>query len=132
MHLGDEGRPWLSFVVIGVLLLVASSSTLLLPETLGQELPASLEDVRRLRRRRAGSLPRQRRGSTDTEDQQPLNNAPLRHSKVGVAGSKPVENEDIFFSFSDCNQPCPLLLAVDAGGLQGARMEVGHPPAGAG
>lgn len=52
VHLGDDDRRWAPFVLIGGLLLATALCTLLLPETLGRELPTTLEDARALRRRK--------------------------------------------------------------------------------
>lgn len=73
MHLGDDDRAWLPFVLIGALLLAVSSSSLLLPETLGSELPATLEDAIALRVRGRAKGRGTPRGS-DSAEQQPLNN----------------------------------------------------------
>lgn len=74
VHLGDGGQNWVPFVCIGVLLLATALATLLLPETLGKELPTTLEDARALRvariKRRFSST-----GSSDSAEGQPLNNS---------------------------------------------------------
>ncbi|KAK3922607.1 Solute carrier family 22 member 6 [Frankliniella fusca] len=80
MHLGNDDRAWLPFVLIGALLLAVSSSTLLLPETLGSELPATLEDAvaLRVRGRAKGRGSPRSSGSGDRDrdsaEAQPLNN----------------------------------------------------------
>lgn len=49
-HLGsDSGERWPPFALIGGLLLVAAGFAVLLPETLGKELPATLAEARALR-----------------------------------------------------------------------------------
>lgn len=73
VHLGDEGNKWAPFVLIGALLLAAAMCTTLLPETLGRELPATVEEARALRRRKRRPSSS---GSQDPEEQ------PLHTDKV--------------------------------------------------
>ncbi|XP_034250492.1 solute carrier family 22 member 6-like [Thrips palmi] len=69
VHLGADGRKWAPFVFIGGLLLATAMCTMLLPETLGRELPATLEDARALRRKKR----RASTSATSGPEEQPLN-----------------------------------------------------------